>query len=62
MTAEIPLVVAKWRLRLFHAFGTDWSQFWAPEKIAIPEYWGSVSKPPSLIGFLRKSLLHLFGR
>lgn len=33
-----------------------------PDLVAIPEYWGSVSKPPTLLGFLRKSLLRLFGR
>jgi hypothetical protein len=33
-----------------------------PDLVAIPEYWGSVSKPPTFLGFLRKSLLHLFGR
>jgi len=33
-----------------------------PDLVGIPEYWGSATKPPSLIGFLRKSLLRLFGR
>jgi hypothetical protein len=33
-----------------------------PEKIAIPEYWGSATKPPSFLGFMRKSLLRLFGK
>lgn len=33
-----------------------------PELIGIPEYWGSATKPPSLIRFLGKSLRHLLGK
>jgi hypothetical protein len=33
-----------------------------PDSIGIPEYWGSATKPPSFLGFMRKSLLRLFGR
>ena len=31
-----------------------------PDLVAIPEYWGSVSKPPSFLGFMRKRASRLF--
>lgn len=33
-----------------------------PESIGIPEYWGSATKPPSLIRLLGESLRHLLGK
>jgi hypothetical protein len=33
-----------------------------PELIGIPEYWGSTTKPPSLIRLLGESLRHLLGK